>query len=477
MSKSTAIFSIAVAEDAVGGADASATTHLPQPPNDNSASWVGMATTTATVDAFAGGEEQFHLQEQGRRTPGEDQPLPTSLKNTTGAAVFGAENNEFIRCLYTEAIEISHRFRGCDGADPTTFGFGTILGSSMGLHTPGQAKIQTKADGAVDGSTVIVADGNTGHDNLAIGAPIRITLPNTMLAEYAVITQISAVGGANNDERTITVHPRFSNQVMDATDIELCFAFFPVVGDSTKTAKRTFFTRFDMGGVGSDASVRRTAMLCRCSGFSLTNDNRGVGLSMTVRPACVLPSDEADASTIATNEPPGDLLQHRYGCEVSLSDPINTATAPIAEPRSALPNFDWSAECSFDVAPAGPDTRGILGMTDMVINNSTLGVTVTSELSEPLQKMIAKRERRTLICGMGPAGDGEGGALIVSNCGRADGSANPGGGENNLINQTTALNALAEFDGCATTDGDGNALTVAQLRLSTAPFMLALPRK
>ena len=231
-----------------------------------------------------------------------------------------------------------------------------------------------------------------------------------------------------------------------------------------------------MGGVSSDASVRRVAALCRCSGFTLANDNNGVGLTMNLRPGAIL-QDDANASTSTTSEPPGDLLQHRYGAEVVLGGNHAGVSGAVSGTRTALSNFDWNCEVTFDAAPSSPDTRGILRMSSMDINNATASISVTSEANETLQRMIARGERRTVILGMGPAGDGQGGAFILSNGGRADGAANPSGGENNLINQETALRAIAESDICNLTTGNaGVALTAAEQRLATAPFLLALPR-
>ena len=100
MANSTAIFSVRVAESAAGGADVNSSTFLPTPPVDNSASWIGMATTEASVDAMAGGEELFHEENHGRRSPGEDTLAAIGVKNVTGNPQFGAASGEFMRVMY-----------------------------------------------------------------------------------------------------------------------------------------------------------------------------------------------------------------------------------------------------------------------------------------------------------------------------------------------------------------------------------------
>ena len=473
MANSTAIFSVRVAESAAGGADVNSSTFLPTPPVDNSASWIGMATTEASVDAMAGGEELFHEENHGRRSPGEDTLAAIGVKNVTGNPQFGAASGEFMRVMYTDSISINHRFRTAGGGDPLNQGFGTILGSSMGLHSPTQNTVTTSANAVgADGDTIVIATADVGA--VAVGAPIRIRPSGGQIDEYAVITNISADDAGNT---TLTVHPRFSRQIMANEAVQLCYAFFPIVGDNASgIAKRDLFVQFDMGGVSSDASVRRVAALCRCSGFTLANDNNGVGLTMNLRPGAIL-QDDANASTSTTSEPPGDLLQHRYGAEVVLGGNHAGVSGAVSGTRTALSNFDRNCEVTFDAAPSSPDTRGILRMSSMDINNATASISVTSEANETLQRMIARGERRTVILGMGPAGDGQGGAFILSNGGRADGAANPSGGENNLINQETALRAIAESDICNLTTGNaGVALTAAEQRLATAPFLLALPR-
>lgn len=475
MANSTAIFSVRVAESTAGGADINTTTFLPTVPNDNSAAWIGMATTEASVDAFSGGEELFHEENHGRKSPGEDTLAAIGVKNVTGNAQFGAADGEFVRVMYADSLSVSHRFKSAGGGDPLLQGFGTILGSSMGLHSPTANSLQCAADGAADGTTIVINTADVGL--LEVGAPIRIRPAGGMIDEYAIVTSITADGTPQATQTTVSVHPRFSRQIANLEVVQLCYAFFPIVGDNTSgIAKRDLFLQFDMGGVEADASVRRVASLCRCSGFTLANDNNAVGLTMNIRPGAIL-QDDANASSSDTAEPPGDLLQHRYGCEVVLGGNHAGVSGAATGTRTQLSNFDWNCEVTFDAAPTSPDTRSVLRMQSMDINNATCAVSVTSEANETLQRMIARGERRTLILGMGPAGDGAGGAFILTNAGRADGSANPSGGENNLINQVTALRAIAESDICNLTTGKaGVALSTAEQRLATAPFLLVLPR-
>jgi hypothetical protein len=464
--KSSNILSVAVATSVNGGGDQD-TNFLPQP-DLGGLTYVGMSVGEGAVGAFAS-DELFHEENHGRRTPGQDMPVAIGVRNTTGSTKFGAPDGEFIRVMYPDSIEVQHRFRTPGGADPELYGFGKILGSSFAIYKPSAASVISPAAGSADGTTLQIAAADLAK--LTVGAPIRRRIANTQLDEYAIVTRIAA---ENAGEHTVTVHPRFSSQVALSQVITLCYGFFPVVGLADSRLLKDFHLRLDVGGVGSDATVRRTASLCRCSGFSIGQDNYGTSLTMRARPACMYPDSAANASTITTSEPPGDLLQHRFGCRVDLGAAHTGSAAPLSQARATLANFDWSVDVSADVSPSSPDTRGILQANSMEINNSTCEVTITSENSEELQRMIAKGERRTLILGMGPSStdNSQGGAFIVMNAARADGSANPVGGDNNRLQQETKLRAVADSTHC-----DTSGLDAAGLRLASAPFMLVLPRK
>lgn len=463
--KSSRIFSVACATSVNGGGDQDSN-FLPQP-DLGGLTYVGMSVDVGAVSAFAA-DELFHEQDFGRRTPGSDELAPIGVRNTTGSDKFGAPDGEFIRVMYPESLEISHRFRTPGGADPEGFGFGKILGSSFALYKPSAASVQAPNDGPENGTTFQIDAADLGK--LAVGAPIRRRIANTQLDEYAVITKIDAV---NAGEHTVSVTPAFTSKVEKDQIITLCYAFFPVVGLSDARLLKDFHLRLDVGGVGSDATVRRTASLCRCSGYTIAQDNFGTNLTMRAKPACMYPDTAANASTIATAEPPGDVLQHRFGCRVDLGANHAGVSAPLGVTRSNLANFDWQVDVVADVSASAPDTRGILQANQMEINNATAEVTITSENSEELQRMIAKGERRTLILGMGPSStdNSQGGAFIMTNAARADGAANPVGGDEGRIQQETKLRAVADSAHC-----DTSGLDAAGLRLATAPFMLVLPR-
>ena len=465
MAKSSAIFSVAVATSAAGGGDQDANAL----PDASGLTFTSMATTEASVDAFQA-SELSHEENHGRRSPGETSLAAIGVKNTTGGAKYGAADGEFIRVMYPDSIEVSSRFRTGKGAAPTDFAFGKWLASGMGLFSPGAATV-TQSGAAANKKEITVSEADAAH--LSVGAPLRVRRTGSTVDEYSIITQKGAASGGSV---TCKVHPEFTAALVDTQAINLCFAFFPVVGSSA-CASQDMHIRFDMGGAGADASVRRLASLARCSGFSIAQDNFGTSMTLRARPACML-QDDANASTLATAEPPSALLQHRFGARVDLaanhkglSAPISTDRTPDPIPADGLPTFDWSFECAIDCAPGTPNTRGVLGSNTMEIHNATAQVTITGEADEALQRMIAKDELRTLILGMGPGGDGEGAALIVQNAGRADGDANPGSGDDNRIQQQTTLRAVSDFGGTDTTGWTG-----AALRLATAPFMLALPK-
>jgi len=465
--KSTAIYSVKVAPATSEGGD----------PDENFLpdlasvpSFTGMATTTATVDAFAG-TEAFHEEDQGRRTPGENELLPVGV--VAGSASFGASAGDFIRAMYDNEITLAHRFRNSNGADPSASGFGIVMNSSMGLYSP-DAATYTTADTSSDGGEIILA--NADAANVKIGAPIRVYTQDsgsdTFFHEYAFVTGKS-VGVSNT---TCTIHPQFAHTPQSGDTIQMCFAFYPVIGDTDNdsTLSNDIHVIFDMGATGTDATVRRVASGCRMSGFEISNDNGAASLSMTVRPMVML-TDDTNAETVDTAEPAGKLLQHRHGARVDLAaDHSGVASGTAASTaRTYLPTFDHSVSVSFDTAPGTPETRGVIRGGTHEINNAMCSVSVTTENDENLQRLMSKGERRTLILGYGPGGTGttgNGGAFIVKNAGRADGDANPSAGDGNRIQQVTALRAISNFNTYA------GSLSGNELNLASAPFLLVLPK-
>jgi hypothetical protein len=438
-------------------------THLP---DVGGLTFQGMATTEGAIDGF-GGDELFHEEQHSRSTVGEQSPAAIGVVNSTQADLYGAAPGEFVSCLYTDAITIAHRFRSANGANPLGQGFGKILGSSMGLYDPtatgaNPASYTASADSS-DETEVFLSDADAA--NIAIGAPLSFARQDEMVDRYSIVTA-KTENADGNGNTSIELHPKLDYVPTNGQTVKTCFAFYPVVG-AANAAQRDLHLLFNMGGTGSSATVRRLASLSRCAGFSLSNDGNGVGLSMTVRPACVL-RDDANASTVDTPEAPGPLLQHRFGCRVDVSDNIKGMTPPLASPRSTLPNFDWGVEVSFSLSPSSPDTKSLLSMDAMEINNATASVTITGENSPELQSMISKDQHKTIILGMGPSGDG--GAFILKNGSRADGSANPSSGDGGRIQQQTTLRAVSDFGGAVT-----SGLAGADLLLATAPFILVLP--
>jgi hypothetical protein len=467
--KSTQVFSVKVAEATTAGGDADAN-FLP----DVSAagSFVSMATTTATVDAFAG-EEAMHMEDQGRRTPGENRPAAIGVINGSASAKFGAAAGEFIRAFYPDEIALAHRLRTPNGASPTTTGFGKVINSSMGLYSPTAATV-TLAANSTGAGEFVVADGDASH--VKIGAPVRVYTDasgtDTHVHEYAIVTESSSDG----TNTTFKVHPQFNHTPQQNDVVQLCYAFYPVIGAGDTTLSNDIHCVFDMGGVGADASVRRIASGCRCTSFGITNDNFGASLSMSIRPMVML-EDDGNASTVTVSEPSGKLLQHRFGCRVDLGADHGGVAAGTAASgaRTYMPNYDHSIEVSFDTAPGTPDTRGVFKGLSHEILNATCNVTVTTEKDLTLQRLIAKDELRTLIIGYGPGGsgstNGNGAAFILKNASRADGSANPQGGEGNRITQQTVLRAVADFSAYAGTITD-----TEDLNLASAPFIFVLPK-
>ncbi len=477
--KSTQIYSVKVGEATVPGGNQDAN----RLPDLSPVSFVGMATTTATVDAFQG-DEAFHEEDQGRRTPGENRPAAIGVINGSGGALYGAASGEFIRAMYPDEISIAHRLRTNNGSDPEAVGFGLILNSSMGLYKPTFASCTTSAASANAGQ-IIVNKASHG-DNIKVGAPLRVYSKSggndTFFHEYCVVT------GKTDDgtDTTLTIHPKLGHTPGNGDTIQTCYAYYPVVGTADTTLKNDLHLVFDMGGTGNQASVRRVASGCRCSGFEISNDNQGASLSMSLRPMVML-TDDQNAETVTGNEPPGKLLQHRYGCRVDLGashGAVSAGTAASTD-RTYLPNFDHSISVSFDTSPGSPETRGVVRGSTHEIHNATCSVSITTEgdgrtsgdekVAVTLQRLITRDDLRTLILGFGPGGsgatNGNGAAFILKNASRADGSANVSAGDGNRIQQEVALKAVSDFNAYAGTITD-----TEDLNLASAPFIFVLPK-
>lgn len=457
--KSTAIRSVSIGTAVSGGGDPDSN-HLPQP---DGAVYVGMATGTGAIDGF-NFSEASHTEEQGRRTVGDSQLLPVGLVNNSGVEKFGTPDGQMFRAGYPDSVTIQHRLLGVNGADPSNAGFGKILGSSMGMYTPAAASVTTQ--GISGDKSELIIDSNDVA-SLPVGAPFRIRESGQIVDEYAIVT-------ASEDQfdgtHKLTVHPELTFISQNGQSIQLCYAFFPVIG-ADNCAKSDFFARFDMGGEGTDATVRTVLAGCRATGFSLTNSEGGTSIEMSFAPLVAL-QDDANADVVAANEAPGALWIHRYGCRVDLSGNIAGGAAPFKAAREYLPNLDHSVSVEFQTAPGTPETRGLMRGGSHEVHNSTCTVSIRSEKNSILEQMIVKNELRSLILGYGPSGStGEGGCFFLKNAGRDSGEAGISAGDGNRIEQETVLRAISDFKGCDTTGlvGDG-------LRLATAPFLFIFPR-
>jgi len=444
----TAIRSVQIGASVGGGADADSN-HLP---DDSGITYVSTATTDAAVDSFGGGDESSHEEGHGRREPGQDILAPIGCVNKTGGVKFGSADGEFIRAM-RGAVTVNHRFRGADGGDPLAEAWGLALNSGLALHSPSDATVAVTGAGAGAGEAEIAA---ADRAKLTVGMPIRIRKNN--VDHYAQITDMSDAGGTT----TLTLHPAMAFNPDAGDVITLCYAFYPVVG--TTALGNDVFAKFDMGGDAASATVRRLAAMCRCSGFSLANDNGAVSLSYTLAAGAIL-TDDANASTVQASESDGEVMQHRYGCRTDISAALS-GSAPYSAARTLVPNFDWSATAEISVSLDSPDTRSIMGGTAQDVTNATLGVDITTTGPNPvLADLLRKSQRVTVILGMGPVGDSSGGAVCIWNAG-SGGSSSLGSGDGGLINQSNALRALSGYAG-----------TVASTALARAAWCIALPYK
>lgn len=459
MSDSSSVFSLSIGTAVSGGGDPDSN-HLPQP---DGAAYVGMAVGTGAID-LVNFQEASHSEDQGRRTVGDSELISVGLVNNSGGEKFNTPVGQTFRAGYPDSVSVQHRIRGLNGADPGGFGFGKILGSSMGQHSPAVATITTQA--ASGEKSELIIDSND-IATIPVGAPFRVREAGQIVDEYAIVT-------ASEDQfdgtHKITCHPELTFTPQDNQEIQLCYAFYPVIG-SANTAKQDFFARMDIGAEGTQAEIRTVLAGCRATGFTINNGDGVASLEMSFRPLVAL-QDDANANVVAAEEAPGKAWIHRYGCRVDVSSNIAGGVAPFKEGRSYLPNLDHTISVEFETAPGTPETRGIMTGSTHEIHNSKCTVSINSEKNAILQQMIVKNEIRTLICGFGPSGNmGEGGAFILKNAGRDSGDAALSAGDGNRVEQQTTLRAIADFKGC-----DTAGLDAAGLRLATAPFLLVFPK-
>jgi len=469
MAKSAAIFSLQIGVHNTEGGSLDSN-QLPDVAND-AVSFQGMAVTDAIIDAFAF-EELSHSQEgMSRATPGQQALAPVALRNTSGGAKFGVANGDFFRVGYPDATAATFRLRGANGQTPANEPWGKWIGSSMGLHSPANSTVKAGFDGAADGSTFIVDRTDPEVADLKIGAPVRIKKLNSLVHEYAIITDTVDDGVSNV---TVKVFPSFSFQVTDGYDVTLCYAYFPVIGRGN-AANNDFALRFAMGATGSQASVQTLSVGNRCTAIEITNDGGATIMTLTAKPLAAVSEDDEAGKTgvVDATESAGAMFQHRYGCRVDISDNTKGATAPVVKSRSYLPNFDHTINIAFETGEGTPETRGFVRGQTHEVHNATCTVSIDSEKNSDFQKMLVKDETRAIFLGFGPGGDtaGEGGCFAILNAGRDDGATSPTAGDQNRIQQSTVLRALENQALC-----DETGLTDAEKRLSSAPFMFILPK-
>ena len=456
MGKSSSIFSVSVGTSVTEGGDPNANTLLPNP---GAATFIGIPTTTGSVDAFSFSEGS-NVEDHGKRSPGSEKAVALAVINNSGGALFGSADGEALRSGFPDEVTISHRLRPNAGNDPLAVGFGKILGSSLALHSPSVASATTTAASA-DGTTFVVADA----DAPAIGAPVRFRPSGKIVDEYAIVTGKSSDG----TDTTCTIHPTLSFTPGNAETVTYCYAFYPVIGRSN-CAANDFHCRLDVGGLGTDASVRTSLSGCRMSGFTISNNDGAASLELRFKPLVAL-QDDANADAIAASEPPGKVLMGRYGARCDIAADHNGASAPISTARTALNTYDHTITTTIETAPGTPETRSIMLGATHEVNNATCTINLLTEREQDLQRMLVLDRESTFVLGFGPSGDGEG-AAFIAHCGRASGDANIAAGEGSRIEQSTDVVALADFKGC-----DQTGLNAAEKRLASAPFLLCFPKK
>ena len=470
MSKSSDVFSVTIGvANTEGGSPNSKM--LPDPDNDpaGAVSFAGFATTSGAIDSFSF-EENSHSQEGSRSTPGAQALAPVAVRNTTGASLYGVPNGSYLRVGYPDGIELSSRFRGCNGANPGLEGWGKILGSSMGLFEPqgAAANIACSVAGAADGSTFIVDSNDFAGVGWHVGCPVRVRASGAVVDEYAIITHVSDDG----TDATCKVYPSFTFQQGAGAEINACYAFYPVIGKDNAKFK-DHHLRFSMGAVGSSASVQTLAVGNRCSGFEIADDSGIAILTTTSKPLAVVSEDDkaGKAGVVSAPESAGSPMQHRYGARVDMGVNHKALSAPVSGARAYLPNFNHSVSVTFNTGEGTPETRSVLRGTTHEVHNATCTVTIETEKNSTFQNMLVNDERRSIFLGYGPAGSGHGSCFAILNAGREDGSSSPTAGDQSRIQQSTTLRALEDQNLC-----DETGLTEAQKRISSAPFMLILPK-
>lgn len=394
---------------------------------------------------ISGLSRRFNRADHVRVALGEAAASQEGLLNATGSAAYESANGTFIGEEFGDlAFRLRLRGPGSGNALAST-ALLDLLSTSLEVFTPAGATTAVTASGANAG--VFDVGSGDGADFTA-GAVISAIVNNAV--EYAIVTDIAT--------DTITVSPKFSRALDSGDTVRHCVSFYPKTG--TPTA-RDCFIRFNAGGQGSAADIRRLACGCRVTGLAIDFEGETAFLRITVSPTVIL-SDDTNASVSASSELAGPAAQF-FGSHIVLGADHAGVSAPITSVRSVVPPFEWSAEVTLGVAPTTPSTSVITRTTGTEITSAQCRATLTSTYLASLRNLLRLGETRNLILGMGPAAAGAGACLAIASAGPDDGATAVSGGDNDRTQMQTTVVAQ-EWSGVD-----------ASTALAVAPFQFAIP--
>lgn len=247
-------------------------------------------------------------------------------------------------------------------------------------------------------ATVINVADQAGYD---VGQIVQALVNNR--PEYSTI-----VNKTNDTQDTLTITPAFS-----ITPSSTPMATLRTFGSKNGTRGPSLAFRID------GDKYRTYCFGCRLGSLTITAENGRAKFAFVFECAFIL--DTHEAVTSGGNWVDDEFyltssnILHFLDCEVILSNAINTQAEgyPVIPGRTSLNVDAVSITLTNELTPC-PTTTNILAMSDYVITNRTLEVSVeTCDWNETFARDLLDRVHRNLVVGMGPGGEGEGMAVVV----------------------------------------------------------------
>lgn len=357
---------------------------------------------------FESPEERVNEMDLTRSDYAETRLEPIVVMNNTGGALYGAADGTPFRAFKGADISVTFRCQNIGSAN----NFAThddmpwlrLLKSSMGILSPGAATDLIAA--AADASTTTA----TTIGNFAIGMGARLIRDNVAVDNF-----VADISG--ND---ITWAFEWPGGAPSGT-LRLCSTLYPING----TTPDTVAIRFDMD------ERRMYGFGCRVANPSFNMDEDGVlTCTCVIRPAVIL-RDDSNAAVATATIPEGHVIHKRGATQYYSADQTTASAAGLAVTELGLRSWDFELELEISPEEGAGALKGMLGMTEQLIQGSRPRLTITGQPDSTLENMLRLRESRGFVMGYGPASDDKAEGMAIAMMSATRNNANMGIGENN----------------------------------------------